>query len=217
MFIGIGLGITQCKGAGYSVYVANEGNDLAAGTLAAPLATMMQALTNTTSGQSIGLKSGQSHVSPDLGVTGFKDRTVGIYGGTEKAVLDVRQFLAGATWALTSGIVWQTTVTFTETPSALNGATANSTHFQVWDEAGDLMTWQVGGADIATNIAAVQSNPGSFTVHRSGSTAQDPRSDTAGADYVFYVSMDDEGDPNGRAIKVADRQYDADRRLQQGC
>ncbi|KQX18156.1 MULTISPECIES: hypothetical protein [unclassified Sphingomonas] len=174
-------------------------------------ATIEYGYTNSASGKKLALKKGQRHLRG--AATSRANRSFIAYdAGASNPIFDARQNLSGKTWTLDSGNVWKTTVTL---PAAIvaGGTTANSTYFGVWlDEA--FLVWHVGGADIAANIAAVEADPGSFAINRSGSTAQDPRGDTAATGYDLYVQMPDSSDPNGATLLITS--YSAVATLQGG-
>ncbi|TIS37499.1 hypothetical protein [Mesorhizobium sp.] len=121
--------------------------------------------------------------------------------GSEPATIDARQHLTGA-WTLVTGASYTKDVTFREMTQ--NAGVASATwNYQVWDGE-TLLTWIVGGADIAANKAVVDATPGSFTIYRTGSAVQDPRSDTNATGYTIYIHRADGSNPTGADISTAD-------------
>lgn len=129
-------------------------------------------------------------------------------GAGYKPVIDARQSLAGAVWTLNSGAIWTTTVTFRDATTAGGVNATNTTYFALADctadPIGTLLRWQVGAASIAANIAAMTA--GSWTVHRTGSSQQDPRtSGESSTNFTVYVWLADSSNPNGKDLRIADQ------------
>jgi len=151
-------------------------------------------------GASIGLRGWQRHAVPTDVLSGF---SLGNYSGTP-ARLDLRQSLSGLTWTLDSGSVWKTTVTFTDQAGG-NGTDVNSTYFGLW-LTNTFLDWMVGGADIAENISDCEAEPGSFTIHKTGSTEEDPRTPGENStSFDVYVHLPDGSNPNGKDLLIASR------------
>lgn len=188
-----------------ALYVASDGNDSNPGTITEPLQSITAAIAASSAGDTIGLKGGQEHYTGSQDTAQTVDRSLVAYG-TGKATLDARQHLQSATWTPRAGTTncWETTVTFRETTTN-NGVLSNSWTYRLWFPGNVHGTWKVGGADIAANVTAVDAEAGSYTVYKSGSTVQDPRSDTNGTLYVFVVHMPDGSDPNTKDLSVSDR------------
>lgn len=195
------IDIAKASAAGRRVaskWVAAYGSDVAAGTEEAPYATIDKGLDNVVAGQTLALQGGVNHK-----VLAYRTITdinmVGI--GSEPATIDGRQHITGS-YTLVTGASYTKDLTFRE--ATQNAGVASATwDYQVWDGE-DLMQWIVGGADIAANKAVVDATPGSFTIYRTGSTVQDPRSDTNATGYTLYIHRGDGSDPTGADISVAD-------------
>lgn len=213
--LGLGCGLPACGPSAtsydYYVDVATGSNSNTGTSPAQAWATIEYAYASSSSGKTLALKKGQRHLR---GATQSRaNRSFVAYGaGASGPILDARQNLSGKTWTLQSGNVWKTTVTLGQT-TVSGGTTANSTYYGLWlDE--DFLVWHVGGADIAANLAAVDADPGSFAINRTGSTVQDPRGDTASTNYDVFVHMPDSADPNGAALLITN--YSAASTLQGG-
>jgi len=174
---------------------AVSGNDSNSGSSAEPFATLSHALGLAASGEIIGLKGAQTHYHDTTQIL----RSVVSYGNGN-AKLDCRQIIGGLTWTFTGG-VWKTTVTFRNSTTA-GGLSANTTFYGLWHNE-EWVQWQVGGADIAANIANVVATENSWTIHKTGSTNQDPRSDS-GTSFDVYVRLSGDTDPNSEDLRIAD-------------
>jgi hypothetical protein len=172
-------------------------------TAAAAFQSIEAAYTASESGDVIALKAGQYHLRRTN--VSLADRSFGKYGSGDDPIIDARQHLQAATWTNTSGNVWQTDVTLGQT-SVAGGTGSNTFNPGMWfNEL--FLDWKVGGADIAANISAVEAAVGSFTIHRTGQTQQDPRvSGQAGTAFTVYVHLPDSSDPNGQDVSVTSYQ-----------
>lgn len=201
-----GLGFTTARGGGFSpdFYVSNDGSDSDNGLSdATAWATIATAYSGTTSGVSIGLRAGQNHRRRSAS-SDHSNRSFGKYGAGDDPIFDARKHIPGATWVLETGSVYKTTITLDDasTPSGVTTSSLANFNAAVWlDET--FLEWKTGGANIAANIASVAATPGSFTIHKTGSTVQDPRSDTSGTSYEIYVHLPDGSNPTGQAVSHA--------------
>lgn len=74
-----------------------------------------------------------------------------------------------------------------------------STDWTIWVTCEFVGIW--GGANIVANRAALL--PGTFTCHRSGSTVENPNSDSGATTYVFYARMPDDSNPALATSEIA--------------
>lgn len=132
---------------------------------------------------------------------------VGAYGYGAKPIFDGSRPLPQTGWTqdTTNPLNWYLDVTHTVATSP-GGIAANSFHAMVWDEraAGRdaPLTPYWAGADITANRAYVGANPGTFTCYKVGSTVKDPRTDTSGTQYRYYVHLSDGSSPNSASIQL---------------
>lgn len=188
-----------------SKFVDPDGSDANPGTQAAPYATITQALAQTTAGQGIALASGKAHL---LGTTTADveiDRAMTTYGDADTPpMIDARQHISSG-WTTRAGTAgcWEKVITHRELTANI-GIASNSMTYHVWDDMLHL-DWKVGGASIAANVSAVDTPAGGFTVHREGSTVQDPRLDTNATLYRYIIRLPGGEDPNTRDISISDR------------
>lgn len=191
---------SSANAASANYWVRPIGSDVAAGTEEAPFATFAKAVTTATAGQRIAFEGGQSYV-----IDQYRTLTnIGLVGvGIEPAVLDARQHIAGS-WTATVGRtgIYEKAVTFRE--ATVNAGVLSDT----WNYASWLgntaLDWKVGGASIAANLDALEASASGFVIHRTGSTVQDPRSDTNATGYTIYVKAPGGTDPTTQNVSTAD-------------
>ena len=204
------------------LFVDANGNDANDGMSLANAKQSIQAIIDIAENQEkIGLTGVQifdfvtpstsTDVGPRIDNVDFFKRTSG-----DKITIDTRQDLSGHTWSNISGNVWSADVVFRHDVFGLSGPYTtggtelgdyNTAMHGVWLDF-EFFDWKVGSATIAANVAEVQNNPKSFTVHVKGSTQPDPRDGNkpAGTEYTYYVHLPDGSNPNGKNMRIADQQ-----------
>lgn len=153
----------------------------------------------------------------------------------QSVVIDVRKSITTWTADPTETDVWFADVTHDYDIVPAASLFAGSPHFTVWDLRGGeaygtpLLAWfgnaranLPGSGTIADYRAYVAANPGTFTCHFQGSSASDPRIDTAtGTTRLvrYYIHLADSSDPNaaGTEIKVADAHQERPLTMGQGA
>lgn len=173
---------------GFDFYVDSEaGDDAAAGTFAAPFATLAKAATVLTAGKKIGLKRGSKFRESLVSSLAF---TLGAYGDTRKPLplIDCTNVIQRYSWSKTAGrtLVYETTV------SHSMGALL---WFRVW-ENGQLLTF-------VNTIELCDSTPGSYFAAAVVS---------AGVAQKIYVNATGSTDPavNDNLYEVTARDYAID-------
>lgn len=193
-----------------TVFVDAElGDDANAGTAAAPMQTLNLAAAGLGPGDTIALRAGQYHmIEGDIfGSSAAASPTITAYGAGTYPVLDARQQIGGLVWTSLGANAWVTNVTFRD-PSPFNDGTIDKTsrHYRLFvdDEA---LVWQTGGSSITLNNAIVNAVAGSWGLNIVGQSDPDPRLGADnGVDHRVVIHMPDGSDPNGRNIKISDRQ-----------
>ena len=185
------------------------GNDSAAGTTAAPLATLAAAYAATSAGQTIGLRNGQTH-RYDASVNSRRvDRELVGYGAASTAaVIDFRQHVTGS-WTATGDGGWVRSLTHRAVAVPSGSASAGSTTWKMY--RGDIpILWCVTGTDIAANVAAAKASAlagvSAFEAHQVGSTTKDPRADNTGTKliYQYTLYLADGADPATLDVSIQD-------------
>jgi hypothetical protein len=206
-----------------ALYVdGNIGNDANAGTdPEAPLATIAAALTpfNAVKNCTLYLGRGSQFFERNLMVLGKYGKVLPFGQGIDP-IIDAA-YTATGTWTnhATYTNLWYIDVTFANATTGNASNLSSAWHPAFYDEAessrvdecgvqrvlnGDV----VGGSTVAAaNIAALltiaNAAPGRFTVHKTGSTNVEPRSDN-GTQFRFYFYPADGSNPNtnGRTVRV---------------
>ncbi|CAB4187748.1 hypothetical protein UFOVP1167_7 [uncultured Caudovirales phage] len=147
------------------------------------------------------------------------------YGQGNKPILDGAQAISG-TWTQhgTYTNLWYIDVTFAEATTGNFSNQSGAWHPMIWDEAASSRTTESGlirvlNEDTVSGSVVAQTTingllniangvPGSFTVHRTGSTNYEPRSDN-GTQFRFYVYLADGSNPNtnGRTVYTVSQRY----------
>jgi hypothetical protein len=206
-----------------ALYVdSNNGSDSAAGTdPEAPLATIGAALTafNAVKNCALYLGRGSQFFERNLLILGKYGKVLPFGQGIDP-IIDAAYTVSG-TWTNhgTYTNLWYIDVTFANATTGSASNLSSAWHPALYDEAessrvdecgvqrvlnGDV----VGGSTVAAaNIAALltiaNAAPGRFTVHKTGSTNVEPRSDN-GTQFRFYFYPADGSNPNtnGRTVRV---------------
>jgi hypothetical protein len=206
-----------------ALYVdSNIGNDANAGTNPeAPLATIGAALTpfNAVKNCTLYLGRGSQFFERDLFILGKYGKVLPFGQGLDP-VIDAA-YTATGTWTNdgTYTNLWYIDVTFDNATFGSASNLSSAWHPALYDEAEDSRVDEcgvqrvlngdvVGGstvaaATIADLLAIANAGPGRFTVHRTGSTNVEPRSDN-GTQFRFYLYPADGSNPNtnGRTVRV---------------
>jgi hypothetical protein len=187
-------------------------------------ATESAGYTASADGETLLLKNGQTHAIPktamqfgNLASSGLPRHMTNFGGdGESPPLLDARQDLSGKTWTLVSGKTnaWETTATLQDTPIHAGVNVANSSKYALYLDVEDpdipggiALDWHTGGANVAANDTAIDGDPSSWGINLTGSTAGDIRTtgiNTTGVRIV--VNMPDSSDPNGKPLRLSDRQ-----------
>lgn len=206
-----------------ALYVdSNIGNDANAGTdPEAPLATIGAALTpfNAVKNCTLYLGRGSQFFERDLFILGKYGKVLPFGQGLDP-VIDAA-YTAVGTW-INDGTytnLWYIDVTFDNATFGNASNLSSAWHPALYDEAEDSRVDEcgvqrvlngdvVGGstvaaATIADLLTIANAAPGRFTVHRTGSTNVEPRSDN-GTQFRFYFYPADGSNPNtnGRTVRV---------------
>lgn len=206
-----------------ALYVdSNIGNDANAGTdPEAPLATIGAALTpfNAVKNCTLYLGRGSQFFERNLFILGKYGKVLPFGQGLDP-IIDAA-YTATGTW-INDGTytnLWYIDVTFDNSTFANASNLSSAWHPALYDEAEDSRVDEcgvqrvlngdvVGGstvaaATIADLLTIANAAPGRFTVHRTGSTNVEPRSDN-GTQFRFYLYPADGSNPNtnGRTVRV---------------
>jgi hypothetical protein len=190
-------------------WISADGDDANGGEAWSPKLTSETATAALSTGRGALHRRGDtfSRLGQSSGSYEVTGAEIGAYGsGPERPMLDSRVPLSSLTWTA-DGSGWTVDVTLTQT-AVMSGPNAdNTTHFYLSDcrasEIGSKLDWEVGGASIAANKTSVDSNGNAFTIWRTGSTTQDPRSDSNSTTYTLYLNIGE--DPNGLDLRLAQR------------
>lgn len=187
-------------GAG-AVYVDSTGNDSNDGlTPSTPKQTLAAAIAIMSVGNTLALAGG-SRWHEKLAPTPAGSAIVS-YGLGLPPIIDGSRAVPSIAWAAhaTAPNVYQATVTFAEAISDAGNA-ADRYHPMAWLEVSTAVQLDVtrldyykAGANQAACITYVSNNPGTFYMHKLGSTVVDPAL-TAGNQFVIYVHLPDGSDP----------------------
>jgi hypothetical protein len=141
--------------------------------------------------------------------------TIRAGGQGRRPTIDGSKAFVAGDWtqpdAVTYPNVWKQTIVF---PVAINNQASQIWQPAVYDEGSrdrveDVgLTRRISSSTIATNLAAVQANPGSFTCHKTGDTQGNPQTvNLTGTSWDFYVHLRDSGNPTstGRTIRTVDQ------------
>jgi len=188
-----------------AAHVSQAGNDTTGdGSYLLPYATITKAMAQTAAGDVIGIRNGGNHLTGAFKNFSGADRRsfVGVGPFRIPAILDFRQYVGGLSWADNGDGTWKATVTHRDTAQPVNNPNnAAESLFSLWSGK-TMMQWVVGGTSIAANQAAVAAAPDpAFTVHKTGTSAQDPRTVSGGTSYVYITNIN----PSGGDFYVADR------------
>lgn len=193
---------------GVTYYVDSAAADDSATGLApgSPKKTLAAAVSAASSGDTVLLRrGGRWHEQLAPFARGVR---LGGYGLGVPPIVDGSRLVPLDAWSLTGDAgVYTATVTFEEAIRA-PGSSADRYWPALWSEldsatayTGDRIDYYQNDESIAANIAYVAANPGTFTMHKSGSTEPDPAA-AIGSEFVIYLHLPDSSDPGATGRKI---------------
>lgn len=219
--------ITLATATSVAVYVdsisgsdANSGVSptLAKQTLSAAI-TLASGITGV---GSLRIAGGSTFYEPNINFSALSYWTIERYGQGNRPVIDGTTLLSG-TWTQhgTYTNVWYLAATIPATSGNYAATASSAWHPAMWDEAAGtrvedayvtrcLNDDTVDGvvvAETAINdfLAILDTNPGTFYVHKTGSTEYEPRNTASnGTTFTFYLATRDGTNPNtnSRSVRV---------------
>jgi hypothetical protein len=219
--------ITLATATSVAVYVdsisgsdANSGVSptLAKQTLSAAI-TLASGITGV---GSLRIAGGSTFYEPNIDFSALSYWTIERYGQGNRPVIDGTTLLSG-TWTQhgTYTNVWYLAATIPATSGNYAATASSAWHPAMWDEAAGtrvedasvtrcLNDDTVDGvvvAETAINdfLAILDTNPGTFYVHKTGSTEYEPRNTASnGTAFTFYIHTRDSTNPNtnSRSVRV---------------
>jgi hypothetical protein len=172
---------------------SDANNGLTTGTAKQTIASVLSNIV-VRGGDSIAIKGG---TTAREGALSFPGSTVITSYGTGKGKISGARIISSGSWVADG--------TYANVKKAVVSQTVNAASIfypMVWDDDAQL-AYYVAGADIAANRAYVDTHAGTFTVHQTGSTISDPRFDTNGTSYTYYVHLADGSNPASSVMEYA--------------
>jgi hypothetical protein len=173
---------------------SDANNGLTTGAAKQTIASVLSGLVR--GGDSVAIKGGTTARESTLS---FPGSTIITSYGTGKGKISGARIISSGAWVAdgTYANVKKAVVAHTVTSAGLF-------YPMVWDDDVKL-TYYIAGADIAANRAYVDTHPGTFTCHQTGSSVSNPQTDSNGTSYTYYVRLSDSTNPASSVMEYAEQ------------